>query len=169
NDSYTTYKNTPLNVGAPGVLANDSDPDGDALTAHLVSGPAQGSVMLNSNGSFTYTPPANWTGTTTFTYRAKDTSNAYSNTATVTITVKEPVAAADDHYEVRAGSTLVVEAPGVLANDRDPTGGTLTAHWVPGSGPHYGTLDYFSPTGAFRYRPNADFAGSDSFRYVARN
>ncbi|MCX7844948.1 MAG: Ig-like domain-containing protein, partial [Candidatus Bipolaricaulota bacterium] len=126
-------------------------------------------MTLNSNGSFTYTPPANWTGTTTFTYRAKDTSNAYSNTATVTITVKEPVAAADDHYEVRAGSTLVVEAPGVLANDRDPTGGTLTAHWVPGSGPHYGTLDYFSPTGAFRYRPNADFAGSDSFRYVARN
>ncbi|MCS7217337.1 MAG: Ig-like domain-containing protein, partial [Candidatus Bipolaricaulota bacterium] len=58
NDSYTTYKNTPLSVSAPGVLANDSDPDPspESLTAELVSGPAQGTLTLNPNGSFTYTP-----------------------------------------------------------------------------------------------------------------
>ena len=83
NDSYTTYKNTTLNVPAPGVLSNDSDPDGDPLTAVLVSPPSQGSLTLNSNGSFTYTPPAGWSGTTSFTYKARDTSNAESNVATL--------------------------------------------------------------------------------------
>ena len=70
-----------------GVLGNDSDPNGDALTAVLVGGPSNAaSFTLNANGSFTYTPTANFSGTDTFTYRANDgTSN--SNVATVTITV----------------------------------------------------------------------------------
>ena len=70
-----------------GVLGNDSDPNGDALSAVLVGGPSNAaSFTLNANGSFTYTPTANFSGTDSFTYRANDgTSN--SNVATVTITV----------------------------------------------------------------------------------
>ncbi|MCX7750490.1 MAG: Ig-like domain-containing protein, partial [Candidatus Bipolaricaulota bacterium] len=74
NDSYTMYKNQTLTVSAPGVLGNDSDPDGEALVAELVSGPTVGTLTLNSNGSFTYTPPAGYTGQVTFTYRARQSS-----------------------------------------------------------------------------------------------
>ena len=56
NDSYSTVVNTTLTVGSPGVLANDTDPDGDSLTAILVSGPTNGTLNLNTNGGFSYTP-----------------------------------------------------------------------------------------------------------------
>ena len=75
-DSYTTAEDTPLSVGGNGVLGNDTDPDGDALTAELVRNVANGTLQLNANGSFAYTPPANFNGTTTFTYRARDGSCA---------------------------------------------------------------------------------------------
>lgn len=56
------------------VLANDSDADGGVLTAHLVSGPAQGSLTLNADGSFVYTPPADWSGSDAFSYLVDDGS-----------------------------------------------------------------------------------------------
>src|SRR5439155_240195 len=71
NDSYTTAEDTTLNIAAPGVLANDSDVDGDALSAVLVSGPTHGSLTLNSNGSFSYVPAANYNGPDSFTYKAR--------------------------------------------------------------------------------------------------
>jgi hypothetical protein len=71
------------------VLANDADPDGDALTAELVSGPAHGTLALGPDGGFTYVPAAGFTGTDTFTYRAKDATSA-SAPVTVTITVSAP-------------------------------------------------------------------------------
>jgi len=86
NDSYGTAVNKVLNQPAPGVLANDSDPEGATLTAQLVSGTSHGTLTLNSNGSFAYTPLANYVGSDSFTYRASDgTTN--SNIATVTVTV----------------------------------------------------------------------------------
>jgi hypothetical protein len=57
-DSYATQENTVLSIAAPGVLGNDADQDGDAMTAELVSGPGHGALTLNPNGSFTYTPAA---------------------------------------------------------------------------------------------------------------
>ena len=82
-DSYTTTEDTPLVVAAPGVLANDTDVDGDTLTA----GPRQRAratarSTLNANGSFTYTPAANYNGPDSFTYRLND-GTADSNVATV--------------------------------------------------------------------------------------
>src|SRR2546430_437660 len=72
NDGYTTAEDTALNVAAPGVLANDSDVDGDTLSAVLVSQPTHGSLTLNSNGSFSYVPAANYNGPDSFTYKAHD-------------------------------------------------------------------------------------------------
>ncbi len=83
-----------LTVGAAGgVLANDTDADGDPLTASLVSSPNHASAfVLNADGSFTYTPSANFSGTDSFVYRVDD-GNGGSDTATATIRVE---AAADD-------------------------------------------------------------------------
>src|SRR5213075_3252602 len=86
DDAYTTAEDTPLTVSAVGVLANDTDVDGDTLTVALVNGPGHGSVTLNGDGSFTYAPTANFNGTDSFTYRAND-GTADGNVATVTLTV----------------------------------------------------------------------------------
>ncbi len=89
-DSYSTGQDTPLTIPAPGVLGNDSDSDaGNTITAVLVSGPTNAaSFALNADGSFNYTPTAGFTGTDTFTYKARDNFNADSNTVTVTLSVK---------------------------------------------------------------------------------
>ena len=87
-DSYKAKKNTKLTVAAPGVLANDTDANGDPLTAVLVSNVSAGTLVLSSNGSFTYMPASNFTGKVTFTYQAND-ATASSNVATVTITVSK--------------------------------------------------------------------------------
>jgi hypothetical protein len=86
NDVYQLNAGTVLIVTAPGVLANDSEPSDDPLEAVLVAGPAHGTLILNSDGSFTYDPD-DYTGEVTFTYKAWD-GQAYSNHATVTLTVK---------------------------------------------------------------------------------
>src|SRR5439155_2273902 len=68
-DSYTTPEDTALTVSAPGVLGNDTDVEGDALTAVLVSGPSHGTLTLNADGSFTYTPASNYNETYSFTVK----------------------------------------------------------------------------------------------------
>ena len=90
-DSYGTTEDVPLIVAAPGLLANDTDGDGDALTAGSASSPANGTVALNGDGSFTYTPDPDFTGTDAFTYAASD---GYGGTATATVDVA--VAAVND-------------------------------------------------------------------------
>ena len=72
DDSYSTSANTALVVTAPGVLANDSDIDGDVLSAVLMTGVTNGTLALSTNGSFTYTPNPNFSGSDSFTYRAFD-------------------------------------------------------------------------------------------------
>ncbi|MEO8617436.1 MAG: Ig-like domain-containing protein [Luteolibacter sp.] len=85
-DTYSTNKDTPLVVSAAGVLTNDSDPQFNSLTAVLENGPSSGSLILNANGSFSYTPIAGYTGAVSFTYHANDGS-LNSNTVTVNIDV----------------------------------------------------------------------------------
>src|SRR2546428_11119066 len=138
NDSYSTNEDTALTVAAPGVLGNDSN--SATLTAVLVAGPSHGTLALNANGSFSYTPAANFNGTDGFTYKANN-GTADSNVATVTITVNAvndaPLALADA-YTATEDQPLIVAAPGVLGNDTDVEGGTLTAGLV--NGPAHGTL-----------------------------
>ncbi|HET7142949.1 MAG TPA: spherulation-specific family 4 protein [Anaerolineales bacterium] len=90
HNAFAVYANTTLNISAPGILAHDSDSDGDPLTAVLVNGPANGTLTLNSDGSFSYTPGASFTGIDTFTYRAHDSFGGQSNLSTVTIEVIAP-------------------------------------------------------------------------------
>jgi hypothetical protein len=89
DDAYATKRNTPLSVAAPGVLANDADPDGQPVTARLINGPKNAkSFTLRSDGSFSYEPKAGFTGFDSFAYVAQD-GQVSSNQATVTIEVKK--------------------------------------------------------------------------------
>ena len=73
DDNYVTDEDHALNVGSlPGVIANDTDIDGDALTAALVTGASSGTLGLNADGSFSYRPNADFNGTDSFTYMAND-------------------------------------------------------------------------------------------------
>ena len=89
DDAYSVAGNLALAVEAPGVLVNDSDPDSDPLTAVTVADPAHGSLTLNGDGSFSYTPTAGYVGADSFTYKAND-GRADSNLATVSIDVYYP-------------------------------------------------------------------------------
>src|SRR5207247_1668407 len=125
DDSYTTAEDTQLTVSAPGVLANDSDVDGDPLTAILVSSPAHGTLNLNSDGSFSYVPAANYNGPDSFTYKA-NAGQADSAIATVSITitgVNDAPVAADDSASTPEDIAVTI-AP--LANDSDVDGDSLT-------------------------------------------
>ena len=169
DDSYVTSRNGALTVGAAdGVLANDLDPEQANMTATVVQGPAHGTLTLNANGSFTYTPNAGYSGPDSFSYRASD--GALNDVATVNLTVNPnvaPVAGADAYSVDRNGSIAVSAAEGVLANDADPdnsSGGLLAASVT--QGPQNGTLA-FNSDGSFTYTPHAGFYGTDSFTYTA--
>ena len=136
-----------------GVLANDTDADGDVLTAQLVSTTTRGTLVFNPDGTFTYTPPSNYTGTDSFVYRVTDGTLTSANT-TVTITVASagnlPPVAGNDSYTVAEDTVLTVNAPGVLANDTDPENAALTAQRL--TNPEHGTL-VFNTNGSFTYTP----------------
>ncbi len=90
NDSYTVSANTTLNVSASnGVLANDTDPMGEPLIAATFTQPANGSVTVYQDGSFTYKPKNSFSGTDSFTYTILDTGTGVGSTATVQITVNQ--------------------------------------------------------------------------------
>jgi hypothetical protein len=176
-DSYDVEMNVSREVAAPGVLANDEPVKGregrdrSGLTAHVVSSVDNGFLLFNQDGSFVYTPAADFLGTDSFTYYAHD-GVASSDVVTVTLTISEgstsaPVAN-DDAYTLSQDSVLDVTAPGVLGNDQKVTGKegrnrqNLSAQLLTDAG--NGNLD-LSSDGAFRYTPDAGFSGTDSFTY----
>ncbi|HEY7689037.1 MAG TPA: cadherin-like domain-containing protein, partial [Dongiaceae bacterium] len=143
------------------VLGNDSDPDGDLLTAALIDGPANGALQLNADGTYTYTPNANFNGLDKFTYVANDGA-ADSKVATVLIAVlpvNDPPVAADD---ADATDEDVAVGGSVLGNDSDPEGDKLTALLIDDA--DHGTLQ-LNEDGTFTYAPDKDFNGSDEFTY----
>jgi RHS repeat-associated protein len=166
-DSYQIGAGKTLTVAAPGLLANDSDPDaGDKIQARLGTGVSAGSLLLNSDGSFTYTPATGFAGTDSFTYFDVDLSGLPSPPVQVTINVipAGPLAV-DDTYQTTAGSPLTVGPSGVLANDSDShSTGPLTASLNRDA--IHGSVA-LNPDGSFVYTPAPTFVGADSFLYVA--
>jgi hypothetical protein len=127
NDAYSTNENTSLNQATPGVLSNDTDPQGGSLTAQLVTGPSNGTLSLYPNGSFVYTPATNYSGIDSFTYVANN-GTANSNVATVTITVAPTtgVVFTDDFADSSLSPWLAVSgswtiASGVLQGSSSPS------------------------------------------------
>src|SRR5439155_18338667 len=122
---------------------------------------AHGSLALNSDGSFTYVPAANYNGPDSFTYKAGD--GQADATATVNLTVRavnDPPVALDDAYSTDEDTILTVPAPGLLANDSDADGDALTATIV--IAPSHGSLT-LNTNGGFTYTPAANYSHADTF------
>ncbi|TFH37631.1 MAG: DUF11 domain-containing protein [Anaerolineales bacterium] len=167
--AYVTNEDVPLNVAAPGVLANDVDAAWDTLNASILVDPSNGGVVLNTDGSFTYIPSANFYGSDSFTYQACDGGGA-CDWATVSITVNSVLDAPitlNDTYDVDEDQLLTVVAPGVLGNDTDgDPGDVLTVRLPVLSAPSNGLLS-LNGDGSFTYMPGSNFKGGDQFTYRA--
>jgi large repetitive protein len=148
--------------GEGGLLSNDSDADGDALTATKLTDPSAGTLTFNASGAFTYDSTGASSGPQTFTYKVND-GGSDSNVATVTIQVNGPPTGANDPgYSVGLGSVLSVNAAsGVLTNDSDPNGDTLSAFLA--STPADGVLT-LNADGSFDYNATGT-AGVKTFTY----
>ena len=165
DDSYSTAEDTPLAVSAgAGVLANDTVGSARSLTAILVTGPSHGTLGLNADGSFLYTPAPNFFGNDVFVYKANDGS-ADSFDAAVTIAVNAvndaPVAAADV-ATTREGTALTIAPATLLQNDSDVDGGALAITSVQGA--VNGSVALVG--GQVIFTPAARYHGAASFTYT---
>ena len=153
------------------VLANDVDPEGNTMNAQLVTGPVNGTLNLNTDGTFGYQHDGSATTTDVFYYRASD-GFINGNTTSVTIFINNPpVAVADTIFVMEAG-TATTTADGntsLLANDTDADPGdaaSLTATLT--TSPQYGSMT-LNANGTFTYVHNGASFSSDSFAYAAND
>ena len=170
-DLYSIPEDTVLQVVfAHGLLQNDSDIDGDILTVTPVSQPANGTLHLNNDGSFTYMPDSDFNGVDSFEYKASD-GMLDSDPVTVSINVSPvndaPLATGDSYNTPEDASLIINVANGILTNDSDPDHNQLHVMLVPGGGPTNGTIHVDTFTGSFTYIPDSNFNGIDSFTYWA--
>lgn len=145
------------------VLANDFDVDGDGLTASLVSGPSHGTLVLNADGTFTYTPVANFNGSDSFSYRPFD-GQTYGEAVSVSLSIAPindaPVAEKDVAVVAQDTPTIV----DVLGNDRDIDGDAPAV--IDHAQPAHGSL-VLNADGTFTYTPATGYSGTDGFTYTA--
>jgi uncharacterized repeat protein (TIGR03803 family)/VCBS repeat-containing protein len=165
DDRYTISEDTALIVDWPGVLANDSDAEGNKLAAVLMTGPTHGTLSLTPNGSFTYTPSPNYDGSDSFTYEAEDGAGG-STAATVSISVT-PINDAPVAQSGTASTTAGSPVNGwLMASDAD--GNQLTYAIV--SNPTKGTASITNASaGAFAYTANSGTTGTDTFTFTAHD
>ena len=160
---------TTLNDGVTtSLLANDTDADGDPLTAVLVTNPTEGTLTLNTNGTFSYVHGGGNLSTDSFTYSANDgIINSAPVTVSITVTgTNDPPVANNDNIIVPLNGTATTLDNGqtsIIANDSDPDGDLLTATLV--SSPSFGTLT-LNPGGTFSYVQNGTLNSGDSFTYT---
>ena len=169
DDSYTVDEDNGLTVEVDnGLLSNDDiGGDGGTLAVLLVTVPDKGTLTLDSDGSFSYVPSADYNGNDRFTYSIAD-SDGDTDTATVAIivnSVDDSPLAQDDSYSVDEDGRLIVEGSiGLLVNDNiGGDGGVLVVS--SNTSPLNGTLK-INEEGSLMYIPSPDFNGSDAFMYT---
>jgi FtsP/CotA-like multicopper oxidase with cupredoxin domain len=177
-DVYTMIKGGTLNVAAPGVLANDIDPDaGDTLTATNFSTPKVGTLTGNANGSFSYTPPATYTGMAGFAYLARDNSGVASKSAgfvSIAVRANKAPVTVDDAVSLTPNTTLTIN---VLGNDSDPDTAIDSANridpatvFIPATGkPNNGGTVTVNADGTIGYTPRLNFTGTEVFMYAVKD
>lgn len=157
DDAITTEEDTPVDID---VLTNDTDIDGANSPVASVTQGANGSVLINGNGTVKYTPNANFNGVDSFTY-----TNVDGNTATVNVTVNSQadLIAGDDDAVTNEDDVLNAS---LTANDSTTSGGTLT--YTRATDASNGTVIVFQD-GTYTYTPNTNFNGADSFTYTVND
>jgi VCBS repeat-containing protein len=162
DQSITTLSEDVMYSG--NLLPLVSDPENDAITFTLLNAPSSGTLQLLSSGSYTYTPPANFTGNVSFTFNACDVVGQCDQ-GTVSLTINnvdnDPPQLVNDNKILNEDSTGLINAS---TNDYDDTG-TLTYSIV--SQPTNGTAALVNANGQFSYTPNANFFGFDNFTIQA--
>ncbi|MCH8045296.1 MAG: tandem-95 repeat protein, partial [Planctomycetes bacterium] len=166
-DAYVIDEDTILTVDVSGVLLNDTDPNLDPLTVTLASQPKYGELSLNSDGSLTYIPDADFYGIETVSYSASDgqVDSLLTEISITILSVNDRPIAGDDTYLTPRDVPLVVDvASGLLANDGDRDGDHLSVRIV--DSPKNGTISV-AWDGSFAYTPNVGYVGNESFSYQA--
>jgi large repetitive protein len=149
------------------VIANDASVDGFLVVTAVTQG-TNGNVTISSRGVVKYTPAANFNGADHFTYTVSD-GDGHTVSATVAVNVEgrsDAPVAATNAYEVGEDLVLVVNSPGILGNDMDVDGDTLSAILV--TAPAHGVLS-LNQDGSFRYNPSSNYFGVDTFVYRAND
>ncbi len=165
-DAYATAEDDVLAIGTSGVLTNDTDIEGDALHALLVSGPAHGTLTLNDDGSFSYAPDTDFNGGDSFSYRANDgdLDSAIVQVGIVVSEVNDAPTAADDAATVAEDSSGSVI--NVLGNDSagpaNEAGQMLT---ITAASALHGNVS-IAANGSLLYTPDANFFGADTISYT---
>ncbi|MBW4487728.1 MAG: tandem-95 repeat protein [Trichocoleus desertorum ATA4-8-CV12] len=162
-DSFSFNEDT-ISI-TPNLLTNDSDPNGDRLIISSFTQPGGGSLTNNNDGTLTYTPQPNFSGTDVFSYTISDTyGGIVSNTVTFTVNpINDAPVAGNDAVITNQDTTALINFANLLANDSDIDNNPLTITGVSRQ-PTNGTLT--SGNGSFNYSPQAGFFGSDSFVYT---
>ncbi|MFQ5648304.1 MAG: tandem-95 repeat protein [bacterium] len=167
-DNATTAEDTPVNID---VIANDTDIDGSLDASSVtVTSTNNGSTTVNpTTGVVTYTPNPNFFGNDVFTYTVRDNLGAFSNPATVSVTVtavNDPPSTGVDTF---AGVEDVPMVLDVAANDTDIEGTVDTTSTAIVTPPTHGSAAVNPSTGRITYTPAVNFFGQDSLTYTIKD
>lgn len=173
-DGYKVARNATLVTQADrSILRNDTDIDGDTLSAVLETDVSNGTLNLNSDGSFEYTPDQDYTGTDFFTYFVNDGTANSEQSVRVDIdipsvppggTPNQAPVATDDFYTGTEDQTKTIKSADVLSNDSDPDGGPNPIQIAGVFGAVGGRVS-LEDANIFFF-PDRDFNGTASFIYV---
>jgi hypothetical protein len=167
DSGFTTLQNISTTIAATTLLANDTDPNGLALSVTGVSAGVNGVANYNATTkAVTFTPTTGYNGPASFTYAIADTAGGTAS-STVSLTVKAPqplVATNDTGFSTNRNTALAINASQLLSNDTDPNGLTPTISGV--SAPVNGTVAYNATTGVVTFTPTTGYTGAASFTYA---
>ncbi|WP_417789339.1 cadherin-like domain-containing protein, partial [Terasakiella pusilla] len=172
DDDLSGLEDQPITFSAADLLSNDSDLDGDSLQIVGFDQPEHGEIVDNGDGTYTFTPDANWNGETDFTYTISD-GNGGTDSATVTIDVtgvNDGPVAQNDEASTQEDKSVKID---LLDNDSDLDGDTLTITQIDGQDIAVGeTVDVgngsvtLNADGTVTFAPDGDYSGSESFEYT---
>ncbi|WP_205618847.1 cadherin-like domain-containing protein [Terasakiella pusilla] len=172
DDDLSGLEDQPITFSAAGLLSNDSDLDGDSLHIVGFDQPEHGEIVDNGDGTYTFTPDANWNGETDFTYTISD-GNGGTDSATVTIDVtgvNDGPVAQNDEASTQEDKSVKID---LLDNDSDLDGDNLTITQIDGQDIAVGeTVDVgngsvtLNADGTVTFAPDGDYSGSESFEYT---